>query len=220
MVRLKICGIRSQEEADIAVAAGADAIGMLVGQVHASPDFISPDRAREICGALGPFVVPVLVTHLTDSDEIVELAQQVPTWAVQLHSDLSGTVLRQLRRRLTSRKLLGKISVEGPDSVGRAVEVAQFVDALLLDSCDRVTNRMGGTGLVHDWNLSTQIARQSQVPVILAGGLNAANVSEAIQLVRPWGVDVNTGVKGEEGEKSATRCRQFVCNVRKVCDHA
>jgi len=218
MVRVKICGIRSQEEADIAVAAGADAIGMLVGQVHASPDFISPDTAREICGALGPFVVPVLVTHLTDSDEIVELARQVPTWALQLHSDLSGTVLRQLRRRLTSRKLVGKISVEGPDSVGRAVEIAQFVDALLLDSCDRATNRMGGTGLVHDWKISAQIARQSRVPVILAGGLNSANVGEAIQLVRPWGVDVNTGVKGEAGEKSATRCRQFVTAVRTVGD--
>ena len=214
MVRVKICGIRSRDEAEIAVAAGADAIGLLVGQVYESPDFISPDTAREIYEATGPFVVPVLVTHLTDPDAIVELAEQVPTWVLQLHSDLSGEALRQLRSRLAPRKLLGKVSVEGPHSVVRAREIARYVDALLLDSCDRATNRVGGTGLVHDWNLSAQIASQSKVPVILAGGLNSTNVGEASELVRPWGVDVNTGVKGEAGGKSLTLCQQFVSAVR------
>ena len=84
------------------------------------------------------------------------------------------------------------------------------IDALLLDSCDRTSNRMGGTGLVHDWNLSAQIVRESPVPVILAGGLTSANVAKAIDLVHPWGVDVNTGVTGDAGGKSAERCRQFV----------
>ena len=100
MVRVKICGIRSCADAAVAVAAGADAIGLLVGQVHESPDFIRPATAREICATLGPFVVPVLVTHLTDPNSIVELAQQVPAWVVQLHSDLPIEALRQLRPRL------------------------------------------------------------------------------------------------------------------------
>jgi phosphoribosylanthranilate isomerase len=216
MVRVKICGIRSREEAEIAVAAGADAIGLLVGQIHESPDFISAETAREICAALGPFVVPVLVTHLTDLAAITELAQQVPAWAIQLHSDLSCEALHQLRRTLAPRKLLGKVSVEGPGAVARALEIDNFVDALLLDTCDRATNRVGGTGLVHDWNLSSQIARQSRVPVILAGGLTAANVVEAIDRVHPWGVDVNTGVKGDAGRKSAVRCGQFVCAAKTV----
>jgi phosphoribosylanthranilate isomerase len=196
------------------VSAGADAIGLLVGQVHESPDFIRPATAREICATLGPFVVPVLVTHLTDPDSIVKLAQAVPAWVVQLHSDLPIEALRQLRPRLAPRKLLGKVSVEGPDAVIRAREIHGLVDGLLLDSCDRSTNRVGGTGLVHDWNLSAQIVRESPVPVILAGGLTPANVATAIKLVQPWGVDVNTGVKGEGGRKSAQRCRQFVDSVK------
>lgn len=218
VTRVKICGIRSREDAEIAVASGADAIGMLVGQVHESPDFISPVKARDICSALGPFVVPVLVTHLNDPDAIVDVAQQVPTWALQLHSDLSEETLRQLRHRLAPRKLLGKVSVEGPESIVRAEKIARFVDALLLDTRDRASNRVGGTGLVHDWNVSAQIARQSTVPVILAGGLNSANVAKAIGLVRPWGVDVNTGVKGEQGGKSAARCRRFISAVRQIGD--
>jgi phosphoribosylanthranilate isomerase len=209
-VRVKICGIRSPEEAAVAVVAGADAIGLLVGQVHESPDFIRPETAREICATLGPFVVPVLVTHLTDPDSIVELARQVPAWVIQLHSDLPIEAFRQLRPRLGPRKLLGKVSVEGPHAVARARAIQDLVDALLLDSCDRSTNRVGGTGLVHDWNLSAQIVRESSVPVILAGGLTPDNVTAAIDLVQPWGVDVNTGVKGEGGRKSADRCRRFV----------
>jgi phosphoribosylanthranilate isomerase len=210
MVRVKICGIRSREDAEIAMAAGADAIGLLVGQVHDSPDFISPSKARAICAATGPFVVSVLVTHLAEPQAIVELAQQIPAWVIQLHNDLPVEALQALRCSLAPRKLLGKVSVEGPAALLRAREISGCIDALLLDSCDRTSNRMGGTGLVHDWNLSAQIVRESPVPVILAGGLTSANVAKAIDLVHPWGVDVNTGVKADAGGKSAERCRQFV----------
>lgn len=214
MVRVKICGVRTCADAAVAVAAGADAIGLLVGQVHESPDFIGPETAREICTTMGPFVVPVLVTHLTNPDLIVELADQVPAWVIQLHGDLSIDALQYLRPRLTPRKLLGKVSVEGPEAVMQAREIHRFVDALLLDSCDRSTNRVGGTGLVHDWKLSAQIVHESPCPVILAGGLTAANVTAAIDFVAPWGVDVNSGVKGEGGGKSVERCREFVSAVK------
>jgi phosphoribosylanthranilate isomerase len=141
---------------------------------------------------------------------IVELAQQIPAWVIQLHNDLPVEALQALRCSLAPRKLLGKVSVEGPAALLRAREISGCIDALLLDSCDRTSNRMGGTGLVHDWNLSAQIVRESPVPVILAGGLTSANVAKAIDLVHPWGVDVNTGVKADAGGKSAERCRQFV----------
>jgi len=219
MVRVKICGIRSREDAGVAVAAGANAIGLLVGQLHDSPDFITPATAREICRCLGPFVVPILVTHLEDPDAIAQLADEVPAWGVQVHSDLSANTLLALRDRLLPRKIMGKVSVEGPAALERAREISRAVDALLLDSCDRATNRVGGTGLVHDWNLSAQIVRESTIPVVLAGGLTPANVTGAIEAVRPWGVDVNTGVKGEDGRKSAVRCREFVTAVRRSGDH-
>ena len=219
MVRVKICGVRSLADAHVAVESGAHAIGLLVGQVHESPDFITPRTAREICHGLGPFVVPVLVTHLADPDAIVELVQQIPAWAVQVHSELPVDSLASLRSRLFPRRILGKVSVDGEAAIERARSISSVVDALLLDSCDRATNRVGGTGLVHDWNVSSRIVRESTVPVILAGGLTPANVAEAIAVVRPWGVDVNTGVKGEGGHKSANRCRQFVAAAGGASGH-
>src|SRR5437867_943559 len=145
MTRVKICGVTSVAEAKLAQNYGADAIGVLVGRVHRAPDFVEPDLARDIALAVAPFVTPVLVTHFEDPEDICRLADMVPCPAIQLHSDLASTVLRQLRKDLYPRKIIGKISVEDESAVDRATEVAACVDALLLDSIDRTADRVGGT---------------------------------------------------------------------------
>jgi phosphoribosylanthranilate isomerase len=212
--RVKICGLTSVAEAKLVQQHGADAVGVLVGQVHRSADFVEPDLARDIALSVGPFVTPVLVTHLEDPEEIRRLADKVPCSVIQLHSDLSSNLLGQLRKDLSPRKIIGKVSVEDKAAIDRATTIAPFVDAILLDSVDRTANKVGGTGLIHDWSISAKIVAAVNLPVILAGGLNPANVCEAITQVKPWAVDVNSGVETKDGRKSEELVSRFIQSVR------
>ena len=214
MTRVKICGLTSVAEAKLVQQQGADAVGVLVGQVHHSPDFVEPDVACDIVAALGPFVTPVLVTHLEVPEEIRRLARKIPCTVVQLHSDPPPALLRRLRKDLHPRKIIGKVSVENETAVERAKTIAPLVDAILLDSMDRAADRVGGTGLIHDWSVSAKIVAAVHVPVILAGGLNPINVLQAIRRVKPWAVDVNSGVETKNGRKSHQLVRRFIQAVR------
>ena len=209
-MRIKICGITSLSEARLAEAEGAHALGLLVGRLHAAADFLEPEQARELALALSPFVVAVLVTHRQDPEEVVALAAQVPTAVAQLHSDLGPAELKDLRARLLPRKILGLVSVEDDSALDRAREIEPFVDGIVLDSRDRATDRVGGTGRVHDWSISARIVAASRVPIILAGGLTPDNVGAAIRTVQPWGVDVNSGVESADGRKDPLRVRRFM----------
>ncbi len=213
MTRVKICGITSVAEAQLAERHGAHAIGILVGQRHASSDFVEPDIARTICLNLSPFTTSVLITHLEDPPEIVDLVQKVPCLAVQLHSDLSSSVLLFLRDQLWPKKIIGKVSVQDETAITRMREIENFVDAMVLDSIDSSTNRVGGTGLTHDWTISAQIVNNSRVPIILAGGLTPDNVKQAITLVRPWAVDVHSGVETPDGQKNQGQIALFLKEV-------
>ena len=210
MVRVKICGITSPAEARLAERHGAHAVGVLVGRVHISPDFVEPAMADLIFRSLPPFIAPVLVTHLDDPDEAVRLADGLSSPVIQLHSDMNASTLRELRMRLSPRKVIGKVSVEGETAVERAMEIEPFVDAIVLDTRDRTTDRVGGTGMVHDWSISARIASSSRVPIILAGGLTPDNVARAIETVKPWGVDVNSGVETSDGRKDEDLIRRFI----------
>ena len=218
MIRIKFCGITSVAEARLVESLGGDAVGLLVGRTHAASDFITPEIAREICLMLPPFISSVVVTHLEKQEELIALAHQVPCTAIQLHSDLSGAELRELRTQLYPKKIIGKVSVSGVGSkdhaqvLARVREIENHVDAIVLDSIDLATDRVGGTGMTHDWSISAQIVSSAKVPIILAGGLNPENVASAIQQVKPWAVDVNSGVE-ENGQKSADRVRRFVTAV-------
>jgi phosphoribosylanthranilate isomerase len=219
MTRVKICGLTSVQEAKLVQNCGADAVGVLVGQMHRSPDFVEPALAREIALAVGPFVTPVLVTHLEAPEDIRRLAEMVPCPVIQLHSDLSPTSLHDLRIDLYPRKIIGKVSVEDETAIDRAMAIAPFVDALLLDSVDRTGDRVGGTGLTHDWSVSARIVAASQVPVILAGGINVDNVRLAIEQVKPWAIDVNSGVETRDGRKSEDLVRRLIRAVRPDSGH-
>lgn len=209
-VRVKICGVTSLAEARMAERSGADAVGLLVGRRHAAPDFLEPAAARAIALALPPFLTSVLVTHLEEADELLELAATVPCQVVQVHSDLPARALADLRGRLAPLRVVGKVSIEGSEAIARAREIEDAVDAIVLDSRDRATDRVGGTGMVHDWSISARIVASCSRPVVLAGGLTPENVAEAVRRVRPWAVDVNSGVEAPDGGKSEERVRRFV----------
>lgn len=214
-MRVKICGVKRVEDMRSAAAAGADAIGLLVGQRHPSGDFISVERAAQIAAACPPFVTPVVVTHVEDVGEIHALASSVGVSTIQVHSDLAPEGLRALKG-LGRYRLLKTYHVTGQESLAYGEAYRGIADGFVLDSMNKATGQVGGTGLTHDWALSRAIVeRYPDIPVILAGGLTPENVDAAVAQVRPYGVDVNSGTKDADGWKDKGRCEAFVRAARK-----
>ena len=197
-MRVKICGIKDENELEIAVNAGADAIGFLVGQRFPSQDFILPDRAARLASLLPPFISPVLVTHLTEPEEILDLADKTGIETIQLHGGSSPEQVAVIRKYLgNSAKLIAVLHIGIlPDEVSPAPEAYEpLADAFLLDSFDPATGKVGGTGRIHNWQTSAKVAASVHRPVILAGGLNPDNVAEAVRKVRPFAVDANSALR-------------------------
>jgi phosphoribosylanthranilate isomerase len=213
---VKICGIRRQEDALIAAELGADAIGLLVGQKHNSPDFVSATVARDIFRALTPSVEAVLVTHVENVDELERLLQESEITTVQLHSEIAPSSVERLRGRLPHLKIFKSVNIISADSVTYPEAFAQLVDGFVLDSINVATDQVGGTGKTHDWSVSRQIVmRYPEVPIILAGGLNSENVRSAIEQVRPFGVDVNSGTKASDGFKDPRKMEAFIIQAKR-----
>src|SRR5205085_7520188 len=169
---VKICGIRRQEDALIAAELGADAIGLLVGQRHNSPDFVSATVARDISRALPPAVEAVLVTHVEEIDELERLLQQSEITTIQLHTEIAPSSVEGLRGRLPHLKIFKSINIISADSVDYPKAFEKLVDGFVLDSINLATDQVGGTGKTHDWSVSRQIViRYPEIPIILAGGL-------------------------------------------------
>ena len=214
---VKICGIRRHEDALIAAELGADAIGLLVGQRHNSPDFISAAVAREISRTLPPSVEAVLVTHITEVDEIERLLRQSGIRAVQLHSEITADSVANLRTRFSDLKVFKSVHVISAESVRYPEGFNKVVDGFVLDTINVATDQVGGTGNIHDWSISQKIVeRFPDIPIILAGGLNAKNVRSAIESVHPFGVDVNSGTKGSDGFKDARKMREFIREAKRL----
>ncbi len=214
---VKICGIRRHEDALIAAELGADAIGLLVGQRHNSADFISAAVAREISRTLPPSVEAVLVTHITEVDEIDRLLRQSGIRAVQLHSEITADSIANLRTRFPDLKVFKSVHVISAESVRYPEGFSKVVDGFVLDTINVATDQVGGTGNIHDWSISQKIVeRFPDIPIILAGGLNSKNVRSAIESVHPFGVDVNSGTKGSDGFKDARKMREFILEAKRL----
>lgn len=194
--RVKICCISSVQEAKLAISAGADALG-LVGNMPSGPGIISDARIREIARVVPPPVATFLLTSHTDGDSILQHHQRAQTNTIQFVDALPTEVYLQLREALPYIKLVQVVHVQGEKSVDEAQRVAEYVDAILLDSGNPNLEVMelGGTGRIHDWVISRRICESVPKPVILAGGLNAANAREAIEVVQPFGIDLCSGVR-------------------------
>src|SRR6266513_371692 len=213
---VKICGIRRQEDAFLAAELRADAIGLLVGQGHNSPDFISATVARDIARALSPSVEAVLVTHVEDVDDLERLLQLSEIRTVQLHSEIAPSSVERLRGRLPHPKIFKSINIISADSVANPEAFEKLVDGFVLDSINVATGQLGGTGNTHDWSVSRQIVmRYPEIPIILAGGLNSENVRSAIEYVHPFGVDVNSGTKAPDGFKDPRKIEAFIVQAKR-----
>ena len=213
-VRVKICGVRRVEDALLAAELGADAIGVLVGQHHPSPDFIGVEQAAAVMRALPEPVCGVLVSHLEDADALLELVDQVQPKAVQIHSPMAVNGVRAIRQARPNLLLHKAVHVGSAAAWAAISDYGALVDGFVADSFNPATGQVGGTGLTHDWRLTAELASSASQPLWLAGGLTAQNVAAAIALVQPHGVDVNSGVKGANGFKDPQRLQAFIEAVR------
>ena len=183
----------------MAVSAGASAIG-LVSSMPSGPGVIDDQLISEIAASVPPAVATFLLTSLQHADTIVDQHRSCLTSTIQLVDRLDHGELCKLRAQLPGIKLVQVIHVNGVESIEEALSVSDLVDALLLDSGnqDLDVKELGGTGRTHDWQLSKSINDAVGLPLILAGGLNAANVADAIRIVHPCGVDLCSGVRLDE----------------------
>lgn len=195
--RVKICCIASIDEARLAIEHGAAALG-LVSQMPSGPGVIDEARIAEIAAWVPPPIATFLLTAQTQAEAIVRQHALCRTTTIQLVDAVAPAELQRLRRELPGVKRVQVIHVQTEASVDEALQAAPHVDALLLDSGrpGLPVKELGGTGRVHDWQLSRRIRELSPVPVFLAGGLNAGNVRAAIEAVQPFGIDVCSGVRG------------------------
>ena len=208
MTRAKICGIRDAAARDAAVAFGADAVGFVV-EIPRSRRSIGRGEARRLIEGLAPFVSSVIVVEPDSVAEAASLALNTGADVLQVNDSLSIEDLSALAE-IVPQKLVAAVPAT-PGILDLSRDLEEVADALLVDSSDG--GELGGTGTVHDWNLSADLARRATVPVILAGGLDPGNVAEAIETVRPYAVDVSSGVE-THGEKDPDKIEAFLLEVK------
>jgi phosphoribosylanthranilate isomerase len=207
--RIKICCISSIEEAKLAVAHGASALG-LVGPMPSGPGIITNELIYEIAKTVPPPVGTFLLTSETKAEDIIAHHTKVQTNTIQLVDALSDGTYHHIKTALPFVKLVQVIHVLDESSVDEAIRISEEVDALLLDSGNPnlAIKVLGGTGQTHNWKLSRKIVEQSKVPVFLAGGLKAENVKQAVDEVQPFGLDLCSGVRND-GKLDAEKLEKF-----------
>ena len=212
--RIKICCIADQSEARSAIAAGADALG-LVSAMPSGPGPIDEATIAGIAARVPPPIATFLLTAEQSADAIITQQRRCRTNTIQIVDALVHGTYATLRDALPGIAIVQVIHVAGPASIEEAVAIAPQVHALLLDSGNPALaiKELGGTGRVHDWSVSRTIRELVDVPVILAGGLRADNVRDAVETVQPFGIDVCSGVR-TNGRLDAARLEAFVAAAR------
>lgn len=196
MVRIKVCGLTRAEDALQAVRCGADALGFIA--VHESPRFVSPEQVAAINAALPPYVTTVVVAPTLDE------AAAYRTDVAQVYADGGDPRGKRVVRVYRVR-----------DRESLAPALAAKADAVHLDTLHDAA--LGGTGHTFDWGLAAEAVETLSVPVILAGGLTPDNVAEAVRRVRPYAVDVSSGVESAPGIKDPVKVAEFVAAARSAC---
>ena len=212
MIKVKICGVRTAEDASKCVEAGADAVGMLLAP---SPRRITVERAGAIVKGLPPFVTPVIVAMPSSAEEAVEAARKIGPGAIQLQGDEPPEMLAEIKKALPGIRLIKAVHVGSGDELEKARAYEEVADAILLDT---MSPGRGGSGQTHDWSLSKKVAASIKKPVVLAGGLNPSNVAGAVRAVRPFAVDVASGVEAEGRAKDMRLVKAFIRNAKEASD--
>lgn len=199
-MKIKICGITNKEDALNAVSLGADAIGFIFSKN--SPRYISPEKVEDISLFLPPFVFLVGVFVDQPQEEIIQIAHQCKLDLVQLHGQESPRFCMDIPRRVIKAFKVSDLEDLEPISMYQGI-----VSAILLDTKAQMIE--GGTGKTFDWGLALK-AKEFEIPLILAGGINAQNLKKAVNLVNPYAVDLSSGVESEPGKKDYNKMQEVI----------
>ena len=212
--RIKICCIASIDEAQLAIAAGADALG-LVAAMPSGPGPIPDARIAQIAAWTPPPVATFLLTSETTAAAIAEHVRATQPSTVQIVDHIDPGEVAQLARLMPHVRRVQVIHVEGPEALALIPAYAPHVHAFLLDSGrpGAPVPELGGTGSTHDWSVSARFVRASPRPVFLAGGLDASNVMEALRQVRPYGIDLCSRVR-TDGQLDVMKLALLMAAVR------
>ncbi len=210
---VQIAGALDLLDAMTIVESGSDEVALPVGPHLKTPE-LTEDGALDIFQALTNRIAIRMITYCTTAESVADLLAKLGARRVQLHGDISIDEVTKLRR-------MGEFHIIKSFAVGLHPDLAQLinayapvVDGFLLDTFDPSDGSTGATGKTHDWAVSQQLVLETTRPIMLAGGLNANNVTEAIRRVRPAGVDSHTGVEGSDGRKDPQKLSLFVRNAR------
>ena len=210
-MRVKICGIMQEKDVKAVIDSGADALGFVVAS-PASPRNLPLAKAQALMRTVPVFSTKVVVTTAEDVKTIFKVCSRLKPDALQLHTH-RPTQVRALRIKLQGTQLILTTSVRDASSLRAARAVSGYSDAVIADTPS--STGMGGTGKTHDWDLTALIRNAIHPhPLILAGGLTPDNVSRAISVVRPFAVDVSSGVEKRAGVKDHEKIREFVMNAK------
>jgi phosphoribosylanthranilate isomerase len=210
-VSVKICGITNKADAQLVVESGADMLGMIVDVPVETPRKLRIDEAEKIADEIGNAIAIVAVLCPRSVEEVEEVVRRIEPFGVQLHGFESNEFLKSVREALPEVNVIKTVHMAEDGTIHGIMPEVDYVDFILLDT---FSDRIGGTGRTHSWAKSREIVEQSTVSVILSGGLTPENVAEAIQAVKPYGVDVASGVESSGGRKSKEKVLEFVRNAR------
>jgi phosphoribosylanthranilate isomerase len=215
---IQIAGVKNYQEAQMLVACGVDYIGFPL-QLEYHLEDLGEVEVAEIIRKLPPTTQGVLITYLKETEKIIELSSQLNVKTIQLHGDVSLGELRILKSQHPELQIIKSLII-GKTSEQIILEniraYTPWVDAFLLDTFAPETGASGATGKTHNWGLSSRLVEISKLPIILAGGLKAENVHQAILTVKPAGVDVHTGVENRNGNKDLQLVGKFVSEAKKA----
>lgn len=207
--RIKICCISSVDEAHLAISHGASALG-LVGAMPSGPGIIDDILINRIAKSVPPPIATFLLTSETEPQQIINHHKRAHTSTIQIVDSLKEDAYEKIREALPHVKLVQVIHVINEDSVKEAVAISKKVDAILLDSGNPnlAVKELGGTGRTHNWELSKAIRESISTPLFLAGGINEFNVKQAIETVKPFGIDLCSSVR-TNGKLDAEKLKTF-----------
>lgn len=212
-MKVKICGIKADRDLNMAINAGADAVGFITEVPVDSPRKISISEASKLISKVPVFVTSVLVIMPENADQAQEMIHRAKPDAVQVHNNLPSQELLKIKE--TGVKLIKTIPVQQHAELQKVMEqvreLSGIADAVLLDTA--LDGKSGGTGMPHNWEISSEIVLRAGIPVILAGGLNPENVKDAVRSVRPFAVDTASGVE-TDGRKDEKKMIDFINNAR------
>lgn len=217
---VQVAGVIDADEADMIIGEGADWLGFALRLPSGKDDIAEQDAAAIIKGLHAPHA-GVLISYLTDADEVSAFCHELGVVAVQLHGDVATAELRRLKELRPELFVLKSLVVkqDNADELLKLVdETHPYVDMYITDTFDPKTGAKGATGLTHDWSVSAELVRRSPKPLMMAGGLNPENVGDAIRTVRPAAVDAHTGLEGPDGRKDRAKVAKFVAEARRAFD--